>query len=218
MSAVKDLTGQRYGRLVVICREGSTDTGRATWLCKCDCGTVSVKIGKLLVNGHCKSCGCGEYENRVKNCTSHKLSNTRLYNIWCGMKQRCYYTKHKDYHNYGGRGIVICDSWKDDFLSFYGWALRNGYNDDLTIDRIDSDGNYSPDNCRWVTAKDQARNTRHVKLITIKGETKTATEWCDLLKLDYSTLKYHAAKNSIEVEDEIRKRVINCSGCTNIKK
>jgi hypothetical protein len=165
MSKVKDLTGQRFGRLTVLERAGSSKEGRALWLCLCDCGTVSVKTGKLLLNGHCRSCGCGEYENRVSNCTSHKMSNTRLYNIWCGMKQRCYYAPNKEYHNYGARGIVVCDEWRNDFLAFYNWAIANGYRDDLTIDRIDNDKGYSPDNCRWATAREQRLNQRPRKTV-----------------------------------------------------
>lgn len=165
MSEVKDLTGLRFGRLLVIGRAENTTEGRACWFCLCDCGTTSVKQGKLLRNGHCKSCGCGEYENRVNNCTSHKLSDTRLYNIWLAMKQRCYYPKHKDFHNYGGRGIVVCDEWRNDFLSFYNWAVANGYRDDLTIDRIRVNGNYEPTNCRWATWREQRLNQRPRKRV-----------------------------------------------------
>ena len=165
MSKVKDLTGQTFGRLKVLERAGSNKYGRALWLCKCDCGKITVKTGKLLLNGHCKSCGCGEYENRVNNVTSHRLSNIRLYTKWQGMKQRCYYPKHKDYHNYGGRGIKICKAWLNDFVNFYKWALDNGYRDDLTIDRIDVDGDYTPNNCRWATWREQRLNQRPRKRV-----------------------------------------------------
>ena len=165
MSKVKDLTGQRFGRLTVIRRAGSNNNGRALWFCKCDCGNVDVKIGKLLLNGHCKSCGCGEYENRVNNCTSHKLSGTRLYRIWMGMKQRCYYSNHKDFHNYGARGIIVCTEWREDFATFYDWAMSHGYRDDLTIDRIDVNGNYEPNNCRWATWHEQSLNRRPRKKV-----------------------------------------------------
>lgn len=165
MSKVKDLTGQTFGRLKVLERAGSNKNGRALWLCKCDCGKIIVKTGKLLLNGHCKSCGCGEYENRVNNITSHGLSNTRLYTIWQGMKQRCYYPKHKDYHNYGGRGIKICKAWLNDFVNFYNWAVDNGYREDLTIDRIDVDGDYTPNNCRWATWREQRLNQRPRKRV-----------------------------------------------------
>ena len=165
MSAVKDLTGQRFGRLVVIDRADNTKEGRARWVCVCDCGTTSIKAGQLLRNGQCKSCGCGEYENRVNNCTSHGMSDTRLYNIWQGMKQRCYYPEHKDFHNYGGRGITVCEEWFNDFVRFYKWAIANGYREDLTIDRIDVNGNYEPSNCRWTTWREQRLNQRPRKRV-----------------------------------------------------
>lgn len=165
MSLVKNLTGQRFGRLLVIERSGSTEQGRACWICKCDCGEITVKQGKLLLNGHCKSCGCGEYENRVRNCTSHRLSDTRLYNVWQGMKQRCYYPKYKNYHNYGGRGVLVCDEWRNDFKAFYDWAMSHGYADGLSIDRIDNDKGYSPSNCRWATAHEQRLNQQPRKKV-----------------------------------------------------
>lgn len=165
MSSVKDLTSREFGRLTVIRRAGSNKDGRATWLCICECGEICIKTGKLLLNGHCRSCGCGEYENRVNNVTSHRLSDTRLYNIWQAMKQRCYYPKHKDYHNYGGRGIIVCDEWLTDFKAFYDWSMSNGYRDDLTIDRKDVNGNYEPSNCRWATWRDQRLNQRPRKRV-----------------------------------------------------
>lgn len=165
MSRVKDLSGLRFGKLTVIERAENNKDGRACWLCRCECGKVTIKQGKLLLNGHCRSCGCGEYENRVNNCTSHRMSNTRLYNIWSAMKQRCYYPKHKDFHNYGGRGITVCTEWKNDFMSFYFWATDHGYKDDLSIDRINVNGNYEPDNCRWATAHEQRLNQRPRKRV-----------------------------------------------------
>lgn len=194
MSKVKDLTGKKFGRLTVIERAGSNKDGRATWLCQCVCGNTSVKIGKLLLNGHCQSCGCGEYENRVNNCTSHKMSNTRLYNIWQGAKQRCYYHKHKSYNEYGGRGIKICDEWLTDFTVFYDWAITNGYSDNLTLDRIDVNGNYEPNNCRWVTISDQSRNKRDNVLITLNGETRILKDWCEFLNIPISSYYYRIHK------------------------
>ena len=194
MSRIKNLIGQKFGRLTVIKRAGSDSNGRAKWLCKCSCENESVKIGKLLLNGHCKSCGCGEYENRVNNCTSHKLSNTRLYNIWSGMKQRCYYTRHISYHTYGGRGITVCDEWKNDFKTFYDWAITHGYRDDLSIDRIDVNGNYEPNNCRWATNAEQSRNVSNNVYVTLDGETRVIMDWCKILSIPYHKIYWQIQK------------------------
>ena len=165
MSQLKDLTGRRFGRLVVTDRAENTKEGRARWVCLCDCGKTSVKQGKLLLNGHCRSCGCGAYESKVNNCVSHRMSGTRLYHIWKAMKQRCYYPKHKDFHNYGERGIKVCEEWFTNFETFYAWAIANGYRDDLTLDRIDVNGNYEPSNCRWATWGEQRLNQRPRKRV-----------------------------------------------------
>ena len=114
--------------------------------------------------------------------------NARLYNIWRKMKQRCYNNNDPKYKNYGARGICICDEWKHDFILFYNWAIENGYRDELTIDRIDVDGNYEPDNCQWATPKQQARNTTKNRNYTINGETHCLSEWCEILNLRYKTV------------------------------
>lgn len=118
----------------------------------------------------------------------HNKCNTRLYSIWASMKTRCYNSNHEAYARYGGRGIVVCDEWRNDFMSFYNWALSHGYNDTLTIDRIDNNKGYEPNNCRWATRKQQARNLRNNKNITINGETRCLTEWCNILGLNYYTV------------------------------
>lgn len=107
---------------------------------------------------------------------THGLSKTRLYTIWAGIKNRCYCSNNKNYRNYGGRGIEVCDEWKNNFVFFYNWSIKNGYKDNLTIDRIDVNGNYEPNNCRWTTMKEQAHNKRNTRKITIMGETKTVYE------------------------------------------
>lgn len=118
----------------------------------------------------------------------HGLNETRIYKTWVRMKVRCYNQNHDRYKNYGGRGITVCDEWKNDFKKFYEWAMKNGYSDDLTIDRIDVNGNYEPSNCRWITNKEQCNNRRNNHFITYNGKTQTVSEWAEEIGLDYNTL------------------------------
>lgn len=124
----------------------------------------------------------------------HGKSNTRLYRIWMRMKQRCYYEKSNRYKNYGARGIRVCNEWLDDFMNFYSWAMENGYKENLTIDRIDTDGNYTPDNCKWSTNLEQQRHTTRSRNVTYNGETRCLSEWCEILNLDYDKTKFDLNK------------------------
>lgn len=129
-------------------------------------------------------CKLGEKDKK----TIHGMSHSRIYQCWADIKQRCLNPNNQSYHNYGDRGITICEEWKDDFMSFYNWAINNGYNDTLTIDRIDVNGNYCPENCRWATMKTQANNRRTNHYIEIDGETRTLEEWISLYGISKNTV------------------------------
>ena len=160
--AVIDLTGCKFGRLTVEKRSGSNKRNEAMWLCKCDCGNEKIVVGKLLRNGHTKSCGCLRPDVITKHGFAKHNQVDRLYRVWKQIRCRCYNPKVKEYKYYGGRGIKMCEEW-DDYSNFREWALDNGYDEnakwgDCTIDRIDSNKNYEPNNCRWVNMKVQQNN------------------------------------------------------------
>lgn len=187
----KDLTGQRFGRLVAIEPIGKTDVGNVVWRCKCDCGNVKDVSTKYLGRGTA-SCGCYAQELRVMRSTKHGRRRTRLYDVHKGMLQRCNNPNAHEYENYGGRGIRVCSEWLE-FENFAKWADANGYKEanhgECTLDRINPNGNYEPSNCRFVDMKTQQRNRRNNRLIEYNGETHCMKEWADIAGIAYGTFQ-----------------------------
>lgn len=163
---MSDLTGQQFGRLTVLECIGSAKDKHRLWLCQCQCGKTTVVPSNSLKKGSTQSCGCIALEHTTKmglDSATHHLRHTRLYNIWANMKQRCYNTDNPRFKDYGARGIVMCNEWRNSFENFYKWSISNGYDKKLTIDRIDNDGVYEPSNCKWSTYKEQSQNKRNIK-------------------------------------------------------
>ena len=199
-SKVHDLTGQKFGLLTVI-GLAETDTRKTYWVCKCDCGNMKTVRSDSLLCGAIKSCGCIKRKQDEVNLTKnhrHKMSGTRIYSEWQGMKGRCYNKGNARYADWGGRGIEVCEQWRNSFESFYTWAMANGYQDNLTIDRIDNNGNYCPENCRWVGQQEQCRNRRSNINLTIGNSTRTLIEWCEIFQVDYANVnaRYNRNKNA----------------------
>lgn len=185
-----NMTGKKCGHLTVLNRAPDKIVNgerTACWNCKCDCGNPEIVVvsGHDLRNGHTTSCGC------MVGGKTHGKKHTRIYGIYSNMMDRCYNQNNANYYRYGGRGIYICDEWYgygEGFVNFYNWAIKNGYSDDLTIDRINNDGPYSPDNCRWATHKEQANNRSNNVRFTCDGKTMTSSEWADELGVNNATL------------------------------
>lgn len=196
------MIGKRFGKLVVLeeLPERAKD-GQKVYQCICDCGNYKNVRGKDLRSGNTKSCGC-LHKSVI---TTHNKTNNRVYRIYWNMKQRCYNKNKECYKNYGGRGIEVCKEWLDDFMTFYDWAMSHGYDDTLTIDRINVDGNYDPDNCRWVTRKEQQNNRRTNVYLTYNGSSYTISQWSEILNINCRTLcdRYH---KGLSIDDILTKR------------
>lgn len=183
-----DLTGKTFGMLKVLGRDpGKTDSSRSCyWLCECQCEnkTIVSRSTSNLKQGTISNCGCLNRQRLVEQSNSlkkHGMSNSPLFHIWTGMRYRCYNPNSPIYAHYGGKGICICDEWKDDFKSFYDWSIANGYKKGLTIDRIDYNGDYCPENCRWITNEQQQRNKSNVPLYEYKGRMFTTGQFEEFL-------------------------------------
>lgn len=177
--------GERYGRLITLEDVGKDNKGYRLWKCKCDCGNETIVPSRYLGKGTL-SCGCYAREQSAKRLTKHGKRFSRIYTVHNSMIQRCKNPNAHEYENYGGRGISVCDEWKD-FEAFEAWAMSNGYEDTLTLDRIDTNGNYEPSNCRFVPMNTQQRNRRSNVRITHNGETHCMSEWAEIAGVAYGT-------------------------------
>lgn len=203
-----DLKGHKYNRLLVLeYKDRWGGENRTRWKCKCDCGNIAYVLGKELRSGGTKSCGCLHAdvmpEHNRKHKTTHGMSDTRIYNIWNKMVERCTLIGGTKYDEYGGKGIKVHEEWRDNFVSFYEWSMDNGYEDKLTIDRIDNDGDYTPNNCRWVGWNTQARNRSNTILYEYNGVNKPLIEWAEILGIKSDTL-YSRYKNGLRGKELLR--------------
>lgn len=205
----KDLTGMRYGRLVVLRETGPyvSESGRTRrrWLCQCDCGNEVTVIGDNLTGGKTLSCGCYRNDRLLEVFGTHKESGSRLYGVWCSMKSRCGNPNVPTYQLYGGRGVQVCDEWEHSYESFRNWAYENGYDEtaargECTIDRIDCNGNYEPSNCRVVSQREQMNNVRYNRRYTYNGENHTIAEWARIVGMPYQRLLDRLTRYGLDIE------------------
>lgn len=189
-----DYTNKRFNRLVIISdapsqKRANGSSSRRRVICRCDCGVIKNIDLQSIKDGKTKSCGCLNDENKKIPHTTHGLSYNPLYQVWYDMKNRCSNQKCNHYQYYGGRGISVCDEWSNSLQSFIEWASENGYKKGLQLDRINSNGNYEPCNCRFISLKENMRNRRSGVKCEYNGETKTLVEWCELLNLEYELVR-----------------------------
>ena len=192
MKRIEVKQGDRYGRLTIIREVEQTRSAHSVtrrFLCKCDCGNEVVCRITNLRSGITKSCGCYKKYVASHRRDCHHLKNTRIYRIWSGMKRRCYNKHNEHFDRYGGRGIVVCEEWKTDFMNFYDWAMVSGYKDGLSIDRIDNNGNYEPSNCRWATQKQQVLNSTGIIKCSVGGTDASLTDIAEILGVSFRRIR-----------------------------
>lgn len=209
---LEDLSGKRFGRLLVV--ERAANTGVTTrWRCKCDCGNECVVTAQNLKRGHTISCGCYREEVRPRQSFKHGYRHSRIYGVYGKLKSRCCNPNNSSYYRYGGRGITICDEWLNNPESFCEWAYAHGYREDAeygecTIERIDNNKGYSPDNCKIANEKEQANNRRSNLLIEHNGETKTLAQWRDYFGMTQGKAYYHLVLKGRTVQELIDRGII----------
>lgn len=184
---LKNLSAQRFGRLIAREPVGTNKSGNTLWRCECDCGGETVAVNSNLTRGNTKSCGCHLHDMLVERNTTHGMVRSPTYAVWRSMIGRCYTRSNTDYPHYGGRGITVYVEWRNDFPAFHEWAITSGYADGLTLDRIDNDGDYRPENCRWATQLRQANNKRNTLYITVRGATASLADMCREYGSNYKT-------------------------------
>lgn len=194
-----NLIGRKFGRLTVLGLSEKQSGRKSYWVCECDCGNKKLVRSDVLKRGQVQSCGCMKKEQdqvnfkRTTHGDAHRGSVERLWHTWQGIKKRTSNPKDKAYFRYGGRGITMCDEWRESYSTFKEWALQNGYADNLTIERIDNNGNYEPSNCRWATIEEQCNNRRTNVLVEWDGKTQNIKQWSEEKGIPYRVLhdRYH---------------------------
>jgi hypothetical protein len=208
MRTLQIKSGDRFGRLVAV-KDDGIRSGRHYWIFLCDCGTIKTICASSVKNNSVRSCGCMHLErcksglNRIKHGDARVGHVTRLHGIWRGMLKRCYTKTSPSYNRYGGRGIRVCDEWVNNYVAFRDWSFNNGYNEKLTIDRIDNDKDYSPENCKYSTEKEQARNRNTTVWIYYNGKKTTIPTLADTLGLPCEKLRYKISKRGTTPEKAV---------------
>ena len=184
---IENLSGKRFGRLTVLKISGNDKSGGLRYSCICDCGNLHVANARNLRKGEVRSCGCLVGESRF---SKHNGSYDRLYHIWIGIKSRCFSPNTCNYRHYGGRGITMCEEWRTDYTIFRDWALAHGYDDNLTIERVNNNGNYCPENCIWTSQFRQNNNSRFNHMIEFNGKIQSMADWARELGISYPAMRY----------------------------
>ena len=208
MSKFIDRTGQKFGRLTLIERVENNKFNQVQWKCRCDCGKEVIVKAYSLTTGQTKRCGCLKKEQDFINIikVKHRKCNTRLYNIWRDMKWRCNSPKSKRHKFYYDKGIKVCQEWQEDFMNFYDWAMANGYKDNLTLDRINDDGNYETKNCRWATITEQNNNQSNNIRIKYNESEYTLSELSKIYNIKRATL-YDRIKRGWTIDEPLNRKV-----------
>lgn len=204
----KGIEGNKYGMLTAIrnTHKHYRNTKSLLWEFRCDCGNTKEIIVSKVVKGEIRSCGC---LHKISPAKTHGESTSKLYGVWCTMKNRCYNPNVDMYHNYGARGITVCDEWLHSYVNFRDWAYSHGYKEHLSIDRIDNNLGYSPSNCRWIPLSEQARNKRNTIYLTYNGETKRVQEWAEIVGISAHTITARVKDYGYSVEDALTLPVTN---------